>query len=94
MIRSFKDKETELIFKGKYTKHIPHTILYRTYSKLKLLNVAISLDELRKIPGNRLELLKGDKAGIWSIRFNDQYRIIFVINEDGDFEDVELVDYH
>lgn len=61
--------------------------------KLRLLNNAASLDELRIPPGNRLEALKGDRAGQWSIRINDQWRICFAWRS-GDAWNVEIVDYH
>lgn len=61
--------------------------------KLRLLNNAVSLDELRIPPGNRLEALKGDRAGQWSIRINDQWRLCFAWRS-GDAWNVEIVDYH
>ncbi len=61
--------------------------------KLAQLNAAATLNFLRVPPGNRLEVLKGDRAGLYSIRINDQYRVIFRWS-DGDVFDVELVDYH
>lgn len=92
MIRGFKDKETEAVFNNESPKGFsaPIEVARR---KLKLLNAAISLNDLRVPPGNRLEALKGDRKGQHSIRINDQYRVCFVWTETGPAE-VEITDYH
>lgn len=95
MIRSFKDKETKLIFSGEYSKKLPLTIQKAALRKLIMLNSSLSINDLRIPPSNHLEQLKGDKKGMWSIRINDQYRIIFKISKNEiDYDDVEIVDYH
>lgn len=95
MIRSFKDKETKLIFSGEYSKKLPSTIQKAALRKLIMLDSSSSINDLRIPPSNHLEQLKGDKKGMWSIRINDQYRIIFKISKNEiDYDDVEIVDYH
>jgi len=92
VIRSFADKATEALFEqGRHRSFgTASTVALR---KLKLLDMVEKLDELRIPPGNRLELLKGSRAGQHSIRVNDQYRVCFRWTEHGP-EDVEVVDYH
>ncbi len=93
MIRSFKDKEAEKIFKRQRSSKF-HEILQRVaLRKLRMLNRAASLNDLRVPPANRLEKLKGDRFGQHSIRINDQWRICFKWH-DGDAIQVEIVDYH
>jgi toxin HigB-1 len=92
MIRSFRCRETERIFRRGISRAFPPDIQVRARSKLVLLNDAVDLDDLRRTPGNRLEALRGDRAGQYSIRINDQWRICFVW-EDGAHQ-VEIVDYH
>jgi proteic killer suppression protein len=93
MIRSFADRETELIWQGRRSRKLPGDIQGIALRKLRLLHAARSLQDLRVPPGNRLEALKGSRAGEWSIRINDQWRICFVWEEGGP-RDVEIVDYH
>ena len=93
MIRSFKCKETEKIFERTYSKKIPHSIQCTSLRKLRMLNRARKLNDLRVPPSNRLEYLKGDRKGQMSIRINDQWRICFEWR-DNDAYNVEIVDYH
>jgi toxin HigB-1 len=93
MIRSFKDKETEKIFRGQFSRKIPQDIQRIAARKLEQINAATVLDTLRVPPGNRLEALKHDRRGQHSIRVNDQWRVCFVWRDDNAF-DVEIVDYH
>ena len=95
MIKSFKDKETEMVFHQEFSKKIPNVIQKIALRKLMMINVAEKLSDLKVPPGNHLEALSGDKAGKWSIRINNQWRIIFKPSENGrDYEDVEIIDYH
>ncbi len=93
MIKSFADKATAAIFSGRLVLQLPHGIQKIARRKLKLIDAVSRVEELRVPPGNRLELLTGDRAGQWSIRINDQWRICFRW-EDGHAGDVEIVDYH
>ena len=93
MIRSFADRETELIWSGRRSRRLPSDMQAVALRKLRLINVAKGLDDLRMPPGNRLELLKGDLAGYYSIRINDQWRICFVWSEGG-ASNVKILDYH
>ena len=93
MIRSFKCKETERIWQGQSTRRFPVDIQNRALRKLRQLDAAATVEDLRNPPGNRLEILKGDRAGQMSIRINDQWRICFRWSK-RDAEDVEIVDYH
>ena len=93
MIRSFADSETELIWTGRQSRKLPSDIQAVALRKLRLINPARVLQDLRVPPGNRLEPLKGRRAGQHSIRINDQWRICFVWQEGG-ASDVEIVDYH
>ena len=92
MIRSFRDAETEALAQGRRVRRYVNieTVARR---KLRQLQIAGRLDDLRIPPGNRLEALKGDRAGQYSIRINDQFRICFRWSG-ADAEDVEIVDYH
>jgi proteic killer suppression protein len=92
VIKSFRCKDTESMFNGNRVARFANiqTIAMR---KLAMLNQAGRLDDLRVPPGNRLEALKGDRAGQHSIRVNDQFRVCFRWTEAGP-EDVEIVDYH
>jgi toxin HigB-1 len=92
MIRSFKDSLTRAAFEGRPSKGFPADLLKVTRRKLQYLNAAVSLDDLRAPPGNRLEALKGDRAGQHSIRVNDQFRICFTWTKEGP-TDVEFTDY-
>ena len=93
MIRSFKDKDTEAIFNGKFVRRIPKQIAPLVARKLNQVHAAECLDDLRIPPGNRLEALKGDRKGQHSIRINDQWRICFRWTQAGP-DAVEIVDYH
>ena len=97
MILLFKDIGTEDVFNGKKTKRARKTCPEKLWKlarrKLELLDSVVSLHELRIPPGNRLEALKGDRNGQYSIRINDQYRICFKWQANGPAE-VEIIDYH
>ena len=93
MIRSFRDKETEKVFNLQVSRRLPHDIQQVAVRKLRMLNNARSLQDLRVPLANRLEKLSGDRTGQYSIRINDQWRICFEWH-DGNAEDVEIVDYH
>jgi len=91
-IKSFRCKDTEAMFGGRRIARFAN-IEKVAMRKLAVLNRVVSVDELRIPPNNRLEALKGDRAGQYSIRVNDQWRICFRF-ADGDASDVEIVDYH
>lgn len=91
-IKSFKDANTESLFKGARVKRFVN-IESVAMRKLAMLNRAGSLDDLRLPPGNKLEALKGNLAGLHSIRVNDQFRVCFRWTPEGP-TDVEIVDYH
>ena len=92
MIETFRCKDTEFLFKGvRVARFINIESVARR--KLKMMDAARQLYDLRSPPGNRLEALKGDRAGQYSIRINDQFRICFRWTDAG-VEDVEIVDYH
>jgi proteic killer suppression protein len=93
MIRSFADRVTERLFQRERVRGLPPALLRVALRKLVQLDAATVLDDLRVPPGNRLEKLRGDRAGQHSIRINDQWRICFRWR-DGDAFDVEIVDYH
>jgi proteic killer suppression protein len=93
MIRSFADRETETIWNGRRSRRPPTDIQGIALRKLRLLNQARTLMDLRVPPGNRLEALKGERAGQYSIRINDQWRLCFTWDQGGS-SDVEIVDYH
>ena len=77
MIRSFKGRNTESIFSGKHVRGLPGDIQQRARRKLRMLDAAIDLEDLRTPPSNRLEKLKGGRIGQYSIRINSQWRICF-----------------
>jgi proteic killer suppression protein len=93
MIKDFKDKQTELIWKGTVSKRLPQTIQSVARRKLRMLNNAATLNDLRVPPANRLERLRGSRTGQYSIRINEQWRICFSW-KDRDVYQVEIVDYH
>jgi len=93
MIKTFRDKETELVAQRRFSKRLPQDIQRKAKMKLDIIEAADALDDLRVPPGNRLEALSGDRAGQHSIRINDQWRICFVW-KDGAAWDVEITDYH
>ena len=93
MIKSFKSKETARIFTRLRSTRLPQDIQQISYRKLRMLNNALILDDLRIPSANRLEKLSGKREGQYSIRINDQWRICFEWI-DGDAYNVEIVDYH
>jgi len=93
MIRSFRDKRTAAVFDGMTPKGFPSNIVSTARRKLRMLDAATSLDDLRSPPGNHLEALSGNRAGQHSIRVNGQWRVCFVWR-DGNPHEVEVVDYH
>lgn len=93
MIQSFADGETEKIWLGRQSRKLPTDIQATALRKLRLLNQARVLGDLRVPPANRLEALAGDRKGQHSIRINNQWRICFVWEKGGP-ADVEIVDYH
>ena len=93
MIKSTKGKLIEKLASGKSPKGFPADLRKRAERKLAMLDAASALDDLRVPPANRLEQLSGDRAGAYSVRINQQWRICFVWNESDCF-DVEIVDYH
>ncbi|WP_269405424.1 type II toxin-antitoxin system RelE/ParE family toxin [Microbacterium oxydans] len=93
MIRSFGSKATERLWRRERVPSVAPRILSVALRKLRQVGSAESIDDLRLPPGNRLEALKGDRAGQYSIRVNDQWRICFVWTDAGP-EEVEIVDYH
>jgi len=93
VIRNFVDKEADKIWQGTPSRRLPADIQAVARRKLRMLNSAATLDDLRVPPANRLEALKGNRKGQYSIRINDQWRVCFQW-KDGDALDVEIVDYH
>ena len=93
MIRSFKCKETERLFNLKPVKKFPAAVQKTALRKLWMLDAVASLQDLHSPPGNKLESLKGDRQGQYSIRINDRFRVCFVW-QGADAWDVEIVDYH
>jgi toxin HigB-1 len=92
MIKSFRCKETEKLFNDKASKKFA-AVSRIARRKLEMIEAALRLEDLRNPPGNRLELLKGNRAGQYSIRINDQFRVCFRWI-DSSAENVEIVDYH
>jgi proteic killer suppression protein len=93
MILSFKDKETELVYNGKFSKKLPQDIQHIALRKLVIVHNSVSLNDLNIPPGNNLEQLRGDREGQYSIRINAQWRICF--NWEGNNAlQVEIADYH
>ena len=93
MIESFKCKETKRIWNGLRSSKFPENIQNKALRKLRQIDAAQSLNDLRNPPGNRFETLKGDRKGQYSIRVDRQWRICFVWNN-GNISEVEIVDYH
>ena len=93
MIKSFSCKETEKIWNGKISKKLPPDIQKIARRKLRMLNNSITLNDLKIPPSNRLEQLKGNRKGRYSIRINSQWRICFDW-QSGDCRNVEIIDYH
>ena len=93
MIKSFANDIARSAWRREYCKGFPQNLMRVAYRKLMHLHAARTLNDLRSPPGNRLEVLKGDRAGRHSIRINRQWRICFLWR-DGDAHEVEIVDYH
>lgn len=93
MIRHFADSDAEKLYRGQKPRRLPTLILGSALRKLLILNAAELLGDLRIPPGNRLERLKGDRGGQYSIRINDRWRICFE-RRNGDAYAVEVTDYH
>jgi toxin HigB-1 len=93
MIASFRDKETEELWRSGKSRRLPADLERRAFKKLAILNAAVTLDNLKVPPGNHLEALRGNRAGRLSVPVNDQYRVCFLWR-DGNAFDVEIVDYH
>jgi toxin HigB-1 len=93
VIRSFRSRETEMVWRGEPSRRLPSDIQQVARRKLRMLNNAQNLQDLRIPPNNRLEALRGDRKGQHSLRINDQWRICFRWRQ-GDAHDVEIVDYH
>lgn len=93
MIKSFRDRDAERLFDRRPTRRLGPEVQKLALRKLRMLDAAEKLDDLRVPPGNRLERLRGDRAGQHSIRINDQWRICFRWRS-GDAYEVEIVDYH
>ncbi len=93
MIRSFRDKDTERLFAREPVKRWGLDVQRAGLRKLRMLDAATRVDDLRVPPGNRLEKLSGSRTGQWSIRVNDQWRLCFIW-KDGEAHHVAMVDYH
>ena len=93
MIKSFGNKITEKIFNGERVRQVSPKLEKGVIKKLDMINFVTGLEQLRIPPGNRLEKLSGDLAGFYSIRINDQFRIIFKWINDHAYK-VQLIDYH
>ncbi len=93
MIKSFRDRDTERLFERQRAKRLPTDLQRPALRKLRLIDAAENINDLRVPPGNRLERLKGERAGQYSIRINDQWRICFRWHA-SNAHDVEVVDYH
>lgn len=93
MIRSFRDKDTARLFERQPIRRLGADVQRIALRKLRQLDAAVQLEDLRVPPGNRLEKLRGDRAGQHSIRINDQWRVCFRWSGN-DAHDVEIVDYH
>ena len=93
VIQSFANPETERLFASGKSRRLPPDILKRAVMRLTQLHAATDVDDVRLPPSNRLEALSGDRAGQWSIRINDHWRVCFRFSS-GHAYDVEIVDYH
>ena len=93
MIKSFRDSDTEKLFKQELVKRIPKDVQKRALIKLMLLDAAEIEKDLESLPGNRLKRLKGDRKAFYSIRINDQWRLTFQF-KDGHAFNVAIEDYH
>jgi len=93
MIKSFNSKETEKIWHGEFSRKIPIEIQQIARRKLRMLNNSVDLNDLRIPPSNRLEKLAGELKGLFSIRINNKWRIVFEWRDGNTFR-VEIIDYH
>jgi len=93
VIKNFRDAITEAVFNGECPKGFPSDIVKVARRKLRYMNAAMRLEDLKAPPGNRLEALKGDRAGQHSIRINDKFRVCFKWTTEGPAQ-VEITDYH
>ena len=93
MIQTFADSETERFYTAGRSRRMPTEIRKRAVMRLLQLNAATRIEDMRLPPSNRLEQLRGDRAGQWSMRINDQWRVCFRF-KNGDAFDVGIVDYH
>ena len=93
MITTFFDDETRKVWEGEFSRKLPNQIQTVARRKLRMINNARRIDDLRIPPQNRLEKLSGNRDGQWSIRINDQWRVCFMWRE-GNVERVEICDYH
>jgi len=93
MIKSFKDAETEKIWKGKRSRKLPSQIQPTARRKLRMINNAQNINDLRIPPANRLEKLKKELKGMYSVRINEKWRIIFKWQTSHAY-DVQIIDYH
>lgn len=93
MIKSFRDKDTSEVFKRKYVKAFSPDLQRNALRKLEVLHAANSLEDLKVLPGNRLEKLSGKRDGQYSIRINNQWRLCFTWR-DGDAWEAQITDYH
>ncbi|HEY88994.1 MAG TPA: type II toxin-antitoxin system RelE/ParE family toxin [Thermoflexia bacterium] len=93
MIKTFKCKETKKVFSRQFSRKLPHAIQQVALRKLRMLNRAMTLKDLRVMLANRLEKLRGDRAGQYSIRINNQWCICFEWQA-GNAQNVEIIDYH
>jgi proteic killer suppression protein len=93
MILTFHDAATECVWRGEFTRKLPNQIQAVARRKLRMINNARRLDDLRIPPNNRLEARAGDRQGQWSIRINDQWRVCFEW-QDGNAARIEICDYH
>jgi proteic killer suppression protein len=93
VIVSFNSEEAAKIWAGEVSRKLPQNIQRAAQRKMEILNAAVDVTDLRTPPGNRLEALKRDRTGQYSIRINDQWRICFAWRE-SNAHDVEIVDYH
>jgi proteic killer suppression protein len=93
VIKTFKDDQTQKIYQRQRSRKLPPDIQQVALRKLRMINNAISINDLRVPPANRLEKLGGDRAGQWSVRINDQWRICFEW-QGSDAYNVQIVDYH
>jgi proteic killer suppression protein len=93
MIKTFADKETQRIFNSGKSKRLPPEVIRRAVRRLEYVHLAITVNDLRVPPSNRLHALRGEREGQYSISINDPWRIVFRFI-DGDAFDVEIIDYH